>query len=75
MYFLQVDIFERKLALLAEGRLAEALAEVVPGRVSSRKGVPGPEGDDGEPKGKADDAEAEPSLEEQKGAQRDGLRL
>ena len=71
----QVDIFERKLALLAEGRLAEALAEVIPGRMSSRKGVPGPEGDGGGSKGGYDDAEAEPSLEEQKGALRKSLRL
>ena len=68
MYMSQVDIFERKLALLAEGRLAEALAETVPGRVSARKGVPGPGGDDGGPKGEDDEPKAEPSLEEQKGA-------
>ena len=65
----QVDIFERKLALLAEGRLVEALAEAVPGRTAVRKGVSGPEGDNSASKGEAEEMKAEPSLEQQKGAQ------
>ncbi|KAK9845826.1 hypothetical protein WJX81_003612 [Elliptochloris bilobata] len=59
-----VDIFAHKLELLAEGRLAEALAEAVPGRTAASKAMPGP-GIDGDGDGKAGDME-EPSLKDQK---------
>jgi len=60
----QADLYARKFALLAEGRLAEALAAAFPGR---GRGKAGADGDGGG--GAAEDA-AEPSLEQQKGARR-----
>ena len=61
----QVDLYSRKLALLSEGRLADALAEAIPSKLTAGKGA---DASDADGDGGGASSAKEPSLEQQKGA-------